>query len=97
MEQEQVAKVVYKGTLSGPQYTHSEYTLDAGEEYEMPVAEAQRLLADFGPTHFAVKLPIVPGAGKEGGAPEGKEELVAGKKEEAAKVTAKDKKEKKTK
>lgn len=63
--EEATVKVVYKGLLTGSQYSTGAYTLDAGDEYEMPASEAARLLTDFGPEHFVVEgLPAAEG-GKE--------------------------------
>jgi hypothetical protein len=51
---EPTVKVTYLGKLTGKSYRHTEYSLEAGEEYEMPASEGQRLLRDFGPDHFTV-------------------------------------------
>lgn len=51
---EPTVKVTYLGKLTGNAYRHTEYSLEAGEEYEMPASEGQRLLKDFGPDHFTV-------------------------------------------
>jgi hypothetical protein len=67
---EPTVKVTYLGKLTGNAYRHTEYSLEAGEEYEMPASEGQRLLKDFGPAHFTVvglsTLPVDPENASEG-------------------------------
>ena len=52
--EEKTLTVTYLGGLTGDMYSTPEYSMDKGEEYDVPEKEAKRLHEDF-PTFFTIE------------------------------------------